>query len=72
MKNNRLKITAGVLLIFLGLCHQTVHILFALNPDKPPLVQQMIAYKIEMMGTHSLLEFHGGVSVMTGQFIISL
>lgn len=72
MKNTTLKTISGILLIFLGLCHQTVHVLFELNPEKPPIVGDMQNFKIEMMGIHTLLEFHNGFSIMTGHFIICI
>jgi hypothetical protein len=72
MKSTTLKLIAGILLIFLGTCHQGVHLLFELDPDKPQIVFDMMNYKIEMMGTHSLMKFHSGFSIMTGHFLMSL
>ena len=72
MKINTLKLISGVLLIFLGFCHQAVHLLFEMNPEKPQIVLDMINYKIEVIGTHSLFQFHTGFSLMTGHFLMCL
>ena len=66
MKKSLLKSIAGWSLFGLGCCHQLVHFMFVLNPEKPQLFYDMVAFKIDFIGEHSMEEFHSGFSLMTG------
>ena len=59
-----------IALILLGLIHLSAH--FGMTPpeDAQSLLDDMNAYTIELMGSHSLLKFHNGFSVMMG-FLLS-
>jgi hypothetical protein len=70
---NHLKIfkTGAIAFILLGI----LHLLFQFGPKpEDALLHQLLAdmenYKIKMMGTHSLLQFHNGFSINMG-FLIS-
>lgn len=72
MKKSIYKQISGISLLILGGIHLAVHVLFQLNPEKPPIVAEMNAFEINLMGTHTLLKFHEGFSLMTGFFILFL
>lgn len=72
MSKSTLKLISGILLVFLGLCHQSAHVMFSLESNPPPIVEDMKAFKIELMGTHTLAQFHDGFSLMTGFFLLFL
>ncbi|WP_424963775.1 LIC_13387 family protein [Ekhidna sp.] len=48
------------------------HFLGPKSENAPDVILQMKAYEIELMGTHSLLSFHLGFSIMTGLFMITI
>lgn len=72
MRNSLLKSIAGWTLFGLGCCHQLVHLMFVFNPEKPQLFYDMVAFKIDFIGEHSMEEFHSGFSLMTGFGLIIL
>ena len=40
--------------------------MFVFNSNKPQLYHDMVAFKIDFIGEHSMEEFHSGFSLMTG------
>ena len=66
MKKSSLQNIAGWTLFGLGCCHQLVHLMFVFNSNKPQLFHDMVAFKIDFIGEHSMEEFHSGFSLMTG------
>ena len=66
MNNTLLQKSAGWTLFGLGCCHQIVHLMFVFNSNKPQLYHDMVVFKIDFIGEHSMEEFHSGFSLMTG------
>lgn len=62
--------TGAIALILLGIIHLGAHFGMTAPDDAKPLLDDMNAYTIELMGRHSLLKFHNGFSVMMG-FLLS-
>ncbi len=61
----------SIAFILLGIAHLSVSALGAPeNPQLTQLLADMQNYKIEMFGSHSLLKFHTGFSLMMG-FLLS-
>ena len=61
---------SGLTLSLLGGLHLLAH--FSLAPeDAPPVIAQMEQTTIELMGTHTLLQFHVGFSVTMGALMIA-
>ena len=61
---------SGLTLSLLGVLHLLAH--FSLPPeDAPPVIAQMEQTTIELMGTHTLLQFHVGFSVTMGALMIA-
>ena len=61
---------SGLTLALLGGVHLLAH--FSLSPeDAPPVIAQMEQTTIELMGTHTLLQFHVGFSVTMGALMIA-
>lgn len=63
---------AGATLTLLGFLHLLAHFMGPKSEEVPEVIRMMEAYEIEMMGTHTLLGFHTGFSLMTGLFMITI
>ncbi|MEQ8905190.1 hypothetical protein [Ekhidna sp.] len=63
---------AGVSLTLLGALHLIANFLGPKSAEVPEVIRLMEAYEIDMMGTHTLLSFHKGFSLMTGLFMIAI
>lgn len=65
-----MKKISATLLIILGIIHLGAQISFFLAPEEPQIVAAMRNFKMELFGTHNLLNFHLGFSWLTGFFLI--
>jgi hypothetical protein len=61
---------AGLTLATLGMLHLASDILARSQGDMPAIFQDMAAYKIQMLGTYSLLQFYTGFSVIMGVMLV--
>ena len=61
---------SGLTLATLGTVHLMAH--FSMRPeDAPPVAVQMQQTTIELLGTHTLLQFHIGFSVTMGALLVA-
>ncbi len=72
MEANKLIKIAGGALTLLGTLHLLAHFMGPGGEEVPEVIRMMEDFKIEMMGTHSLMSFHNGFSIMTGLFMITI
>jgi hypothetical protein len=71
MNKTRLYKAGSIAFILLGIAHLSVSALRAPeNPQLAQLLADMQNYKIEMFGSHNMLKFHNGFSLMMG-FLLS-
>jgi hypothetical protein len=71
MSRKTLIYIAGGLMSMLGLLHLIAQIGMMQSNQMPAIMLDMEQFKIEMMGTHTLLKFHNGFSIMMG-FLLCL
>lgn len=71
MMGKILKLISGWLMVVLGSLHTIGSVMFLFDSEKPPIVTSMEAFKIEMFGIYSLMQFYQGFSWLTGAFSIS-
>lgn len=65
--NKTLFFKAGsVSLMLLGALHLVAHFFMLAQEDVPPIINDMHNFKIEMLGQHTLLQFHNGFSITMG------
>ncbi|WP_436515735.1 LIC_13387 family protein [Ekhidna sp. To15] len=72
MEANKMIKAAGAALALLGILHLIAQFFGPSNEEVPEVIQMMKDYEIEMMGTHTLMSFHNGFSIMTGLFMITI